>query len=234
MQADVLLPWVVVDEPDRRVAERGRPQHLLDDQLRGVARAHHHRLLAARDDPAGQRPLDQRPREHAHTGDEGETQEQIDEPDAARNADAMDREDREDEVDDKRAEPDTAQRTPHVARRDVSPPAVVEAGEDEDGELDRHHEQDDRRVEVAVVVARSRLVEAKVPGEPPRQRDDPRIDRNVPEPMPVQQPHHATTPAAASTVSTTRSCCSGRIPAQSGTEKFSAAARSVSGRSPSV
>src|SRR5207249_980483 len=125
-------------------------------------------------------------------------------------------------------------RTPHVARGDVPPPAVVEAGEDEDGELDHNDEQDDRRVEIAVVVAGSRLVEAKVPGEPPRQRDNSGIDGDVPEPMPVQQPHQATTPAAASTVSTTRSCWSGRIPAQSGTEKFSAAARSVSGRSPSV
>ena len=185
--ADVLLPGIVVDEPDRRVAERRRPQHLLDDQLRRVAGSDDERLLAARDDPPGQRPLDQRSGEHAHTGDEGEAEQQIDEPDAARNADAMDREDREDEVHRERAETDAAERAPHVPRRDVAPPAVVEAGEDEDRELDRDDQQHDRGVEVAVVVAGARLVEAKVPRQPPGQRDDRGVDGHVPEPVPVER-----------------------------------------------
>ncbi len=55
VQAEVLLARVVVDEPDRRVAERRVAEHLAQDQLRGVARADDEHLLAARDDRARRR-----------------------------------------------------------------------------------------------------------------------------------------------------------------------------------
>ena len=65
VEPEVLLARVVVDEPDRRVAERRVAQHLADDQLRRVAGADDDHLLAARDDRARGRALDQRPREQA-------------------------------------------------------------------------------------------------------------------------------------------------------------------------
>ena len=64
----------------------------------------------------------------------------------------------------------SAERRPHVARRDVPPPAVVEARHREHGQLDRDDDEDDLPVEVVVVVDRSPLVEAKEPRERPRER----------------------------------------------------------------
>ena len=63
VEAQVALARVVVEQADRRVAERRGALHLLHDELAGVAGADDDRLLAARHDPAGQRPLDDRPRE---------------------------------------------------------------------------------------------------------------------------------------------------------------------------
>ena len=94
---------------------------------------------------------------------------------------------------------------------------------------------DDVPLEVAAVVDRRLIVEAEVPGQEPRSDDERGVDADLPQPVPVdRRPHDAGTRAAARTVSTTRSCCAAEIPAQSGTEKFSFAARSVSGRSPSA
>ena len=84
VEAEVALARVVVDDRDRRVAEAGIPQHLLDHELRRIAGADDDRLLAAGDDLARQRPLDQRAREEARPRDEGEAEEQVDEPDARR------------------------------------------------------------------------------------------------------------------------------------------------------
>ena len=51
--------------------------------------------------------------------------------------------------------------------------------------------------------------------------------------MPAEAAHgYAVTPTAERTTSTTRSCASAGIAGQSGTEKFSVAARSVSGSEP--
>ena len=77
VHAEVLLPRVVVDEPDRRVAERVALQHLLDDQLGGVAGADHDHLLAAGDEAACAGPLHQRPREHSCAGDEREQEQPV-------------------------------------------------------------------------------------------------------------------------------------------------------------
>ena len=82
VQAQVALARIVVDDPDRRVAEARVPQHLLDHELRGVAGPDDDRLLAAGHDLPRERPLDQRPGEQARPGDERETEEQVDEPDA--------------------------------------------------------------------------------------------------------------------------------------------------------
>ena len=54
------------------------------DQLRRVAGADDDHLLAARDDPPGRRPLDQRAREQPRAGDEREQQQQVDDRRRAR------------------------------------------------------------------------------------------------------------------------------------------------------
>ena len=58
VEAHVLLVGLVVDEPDRRVAELRALEHLADDHLAGIARADDQRRLAATDDPTS-RTLDQ-------------------------------------------------------------------------------------------------------------------------------------------------------------------------------
>ena len=240
MKAEVLLARVVVDEPDRRVAERRVLQHLAQDQLGGVAGPDDDHLLAARDEGARGRPLDQRAREQARAGHQGEQEQEVDDPDAARNARGVEVEQREDEEGGDGCHGDATDGPPHVLRGHVAPPAVVEAEGDEDRKLDREDESDDVPLEVAVVVDRPpRTLEAQVPREHPRRDDQPGIRADLPEPVPVDRGAHryrmtyAGTPSAARTVSTTRSCWSAVIPAHSGTEKFSLAARSVSGRSPS-
>ena len=79
----------------------------------------------------------------------------------------MQLEEREDDERGERGERDAAERRPHVPRRDVPPPAVVEAGEREHGQLDPDDDEDDLPVEVAVVVDRPALVEPQQPGEHP-------------------------------------------------------------------
>jgi len=182
------------------------------------------------------RALDQRAREEARARHEREAEQEIDEPDAARHRDAMDVEEGEDEEDRDRPEHDAPEHGPHVAGRDVAPPAVVEARQREDGQLHGDDEEDDRPVEVAVVVDRAALVEAEAPGEPPRARDDRRVDGDLPDRVPVDRAadHQArtATPAAARTVETTRAWRSTSIPPHIGSARFSAAARSVSGNEP--
>ncbi len=240
VKAEVLLARVVVDEPDRRVAERRVLQHLAQDQLGRVAGADDDDLLAASDEGARGRPLDQRAGEKARAGHEGEQEEEVDDPDAARDARGVKVEQREDEEGGDGCHGDATDRPPHVLRGHVAPPAVVEAEGDEDRNLDREDESDHIPLEVAVVVDRPpRPLEAQVPREHPGRDDQPGVHADLPEPVPVDRGAHryrmtyAGTPSAARTVSTTRSCCSAVIPAHSGTEKFSLAARSVSGRSPS-
>ena len=127
-----------------------------------------------------------------------------------------------------------AQDAPHVLRRHVAPPAVVEAEGDEDRERDDDDAEDDVQLQIPVVVPGPR-VEAHVPGRDPRERDQRGIDGDLPEAMSVDREAHdyAGTPTAARTASTTRSCCSSAIPPHIGSARFSADARSVSGREPS-
>jgi hypothetical protein len=81
------------------------------------------------------------------------------------------------QVDEQRRDDDTARRAPHVARRDVPPPAVVEAEEDEDGELDPEDDRERLPREEVLVERRNRLVEADPERQPPRGGDQDRIWR---------------------------------------------------------
>src|SRR5262249_6128011 len=131
---------------------------------------------------------------------------------------------------------DTAEDPPHVLCGHVTPPAVVEAEGDEHGERDADDEHDHVPVEVAIVVSRPVGVEADVPRDDPGRGDQRRVDRDLPEAVPVHGGAHvyAGTPATERTASTTRSCCSRSMPPHIGRARFSAAARSVSGRDPSA
>ena len=93
----------------------------------------------------------------------------------------MELEEREDDERGERGERDAAERRPHVTRRDVPPPAVVEAGQPEHGELDPDDDEDDLPVEVVVVVDRPSLVEPQHPGEHPGRRDDRRVGGDLPQ-----------------------------------------------------
>ena len=234
VQPQVLLPRVVVDEPDGRVPERRGAQHLAQDLLGRVSGSHDDDLFAPGDDRPGGRALDQRAREEPAARHEGEQQQEIDDPDPPRNPSRMKGREREDEEHDDDGDADSSEGAPHVPRRDVPPPPVVEPECDEDRNRDGDDEEDDVPVEVPPVVDRRLMVEAHVPGEHPGRSDDGHVDDQLPETVAIDEASHARTPSVACTVSTTRSCCSSVIPAQSGTEKFSRAARSVSGRSPSL
>jgi hypothetical protein len=176
------LARVVVDEPDRRVVEHSRPLHLLHDQASRVTRADDEHFLAARDHgQAG--PLDHRAREQARARDEREREEQVGGGDRPRQADAVHRRDEVDgQVGDEARDDDAARGRPHVANRDVPPPAVVEAEGDEDRELDRNDDQD-RLAEQMRIVDRQPVVEPQLEGEPPGQRDDRPVDEHLPDPV---------------------------------------------------
>ncbi len=180
VEPEVLLARVVVHEPDGRVAERRVAQHLPEDQLGRVTGADDEHFLATRHERARGRSLDDRPREQAHAHDEGEQQEQVDDPDATRDRRGMEVEDREDDEGGDHGDRSAAQHSPHVLRRDVAPPAVVEAEGDEDREHDPDHEDDDVPLQVAVVVHGPVAVEADVPREHPRGGDQRGIDRDLP------------------------------------------------------
>ena len=236
VQPQVLLAGVVVDEPDRRVAEGRVAQHLAEHQLGRVTGADEKNLPATSDDRSGRGPLDERPREQPNSHREREQEEQVDDPDPARHLRRVKVEEREDEEGRDHRHGDAAQHSPHVLRRDVPPPAVVEAEGDEDGQRDPDHERDDIPLEVAVVVARPVRVEADVPRDDPRCGDQGRVDRDLPQAVAVHGRAHAyaATRATERTASTTRSCCSRSMPPHIGRARFSAAARSVSGSDPSA
>ncbi len=186
MQTQVLLPRVVVDEADRRVLERGIPVYLTQDQLGGVSGADDQDFLAARDDRPGRRSLDDRPREEARPHDEREQEEQVDDPDAARNRGWVEVEEREHQERGDDGGRHASKRTPHVLRGHVAPPAVVEAEGDEDREHDPDHEQDHVPLEIAVVVHGPRVAfEADEPGEDPRSSDQRGVDRDLPQSVSV-------------------------------------------------
>ena len=235
VHAEVLLARVVVDEADRRVAEAGRAQHLPQRQLGGVARADDDHLFAACHDRTALRALDDRPREHAGAGDECQRQQRVDHPHCPRHLRGVDVEEAEDEEGDEARREHAARCSPHVPRRDVAPPAVVEAEEREDAELDRRDERQDRPGDVELVVDRQVGVEAEPEGEEPGGDDDREVRRELRQPVAVDGRPHAradATPTASRTVATTRSCTSASIPPQSGSARFSAAAFSVSGSEP--
>ena len=144
VDAVAALARVVVDEADRRVVQLPVALHLAHHQLSRVPRADDQNLLAVRDERAGLRPLDQRAREQARARDEREQQQEVERRDSARQPrGVLGRERVEHEVGERGGDGDTARSSPHVARRDVAPPAVVEAEEHERAELQRDDERDD-------------------------------------------------------------------------------------------
>ena len=232
VDAEVLLARVVVDDPDRRVAELARALHLLDHELARVAGADDDHFLASGDQPRRGRPLEDAPCQETRAGDKPEEQHAVHQRDASREP-TLERIDEVDRVGGDHRSDDHAERgAPHVLRGDVAPPAVVEAERDEDGELDGDDDRD-RRPEAVSEVRRDVEVEPQLEREPPGERDQPCVGRDLPQPVPVDRKHYETgAPTAERTVSTTRSWSSAAMPGHSGTEKFSAAARSVSGSDP--
>ncbi len=181
---------VVVDEADRRVRDQPRALHLLHDQPAGIAGADDDHLLAARDD-AEARPFHHGARQQARAGDERERDQQVHDRDRARQAHVVHRRDEVDgHVGDERRDDDAARRAPHVAHRDVAPPAAVEAEHDEDRELDRDDDED-RPPQQRVVVDRQSLVEAELEREHPRHGDDRRVRQQLQQAVATDSAHAA-------------------------------------------
>ena len=232
---ELSLLGVVVDEADRRVGERTVAADLADEQLAGIAGADDQHLFPVRDEP-GLRALEQRAREQARAGDEREQQQEVDRGDAARQRrGVLGREREQHDVGQHRADRDAARDAPHVARRDVAPPAVVEAAGDEGREVDRDHDPDHLPREELPVEGRDVLVEAEEERQTPRDQDQHRVGQQLPEAVPGdgERGHASTRLEARRSTAATCSCCSFEMPPQSGRQRFSRAARSVSGRSPS-
>src|ERR671924_2206779 len=99
-----------------------------------------------------------------------------------------------DEVGEHTRNRDAAGGTPHVTGRDVAPPAVVEAEQDEDDELDRD-DYEDRVDHQAVVRGGHALVEAEPEREPPRERDQDAVGEQLPDAVAVDRGHETTGPA---------------------------------------
>ena len=234
VEAQVLLAGIVVDEPGRRVAEVRVLQHLAEDELARVAGSHDEHVSPPRDEPPPARALEDRPRGEAGARDEPEQDQPVDDDDPAREPEArhgvpeVERGDRDDGRDG-----DRQQGAPDVADRDVAPPVVVQAEDDEGEDLHADDDEDHVEVEERLVARRNAVVEADVEGEDPRQGDEPRVHDRLPEPVPVERSHQAAfTVEAARRHSTTRSCCSREMAGQIGSARVSRAARSVSGRLP--
>ena len=235
--AGAALAGIVVDEADRRVVQLPVALHLAHHQLSGVTRADDQHLLAVGDETR-LRTLDQRAREQPRAGDEREQQQEVERRDTAwEPRRAVRRERVENEVGERRGDRHAAGGAPHVAGRDVAPPAVVEAEQDEGAELERDDERDDVPVEQVPVEDRRRLVEAEEERQPPGGDDQRRIEDDLPDPVPVDREahavHRATSSEALFSTETTSACCSSVIPAHSGRQRFSRDAFSVSGKSPS-
>ena len=190
VDTEIPLARVVVDDADRRVAERTVPLQLADDELAGVPGADDHDLLAARDQPSDGGSLEDRPRGQPRPGDERDRQQEVEHEDRARQPDSLHRR-REvhrqpgDDGRERYAQNDP----PHVASRHVSPPAVVEAEDDEDAELDPDDEED-RPVEQDFVVRRHSAVEPELEREPPGRGHERRVRGELPEAMPVDREGH--------------------------------------------
>ena len=233
MQTEVLLARVVVHQPDRRVAERRRLEHLADDQLRGVSRAHDEHLLPARDDPARRGAFRDRADEEPRARHENQRQEPVRRGDPARQPDVLDGVDQVDgQVGDEACDRDAADDPPHVPRRDVAPPVVVEAEEEEDDELDPEDDQD-RPLEQRLVEDGNAAVEAELEREVPGRGDERRVGKELPDA--VSRRNHEVIFAAAAlfTASTTQLLDVGGYARPERDRRSSrATARSVSGQRP--
>ncbi len=226
------LARVVVDDADRRVAERWAAQHLADDQLACVPGPDDERLFPACDERSGPGALEDGARQQADPGDEAEQQEQVEREHAARHPESGNGID---EIDRKRGDQarddDAPEHRPHVADRHVAPPVAVEPEEDEDRQLEGNDDVD-RLLEQPAVGRRDPVVEAQPVGQVPGAGDQARVHRHLPQLAAGAEPHAALSRTARSTHSATVFCTSAPIPAQSGKARFSRAAFSVSGSEP--
>ena len=84
VEPEVLLARIVVDDSDRRVAERARLLHLADHELSRVPGADDHDLLAAGDEARGAGSLEDRPSQQARARDEREQEQPVENGDPAR------------------------------------------------------------------------------------------------------------------------------------------------------
>ena len=231
----VPLARVVVDEADRGHSKLSVALHLPHDQLARVTRSHDKHFAAARNN-AGARTLDQRTRQQSRTGDECEQQQVVERRNTSRKPLVRGRKGIEHEIGKQRCHGDAARGAPHVACRDVPPPAVVEAEDNEHRELDGDDDRKHLPREQVPVVDRGCFVETKKVGETPRCGDQRGVEEQLPDAPPVdrQNPHAWTSDDARRRTPTTSACCSSVMPAQSGRQRFSRDAFSVSGNSPAA
>ena len=202
VQTDVLLARGVVDEADRRIAARGRLEHLADHELRRITRSNDDHLLAARHERRCAGPFDQAARKQPRARDQREQDQPVEHRNRAREWKAVDRVGEVNgEVGDDARSGDAPRRAPHVAGGNVTPPTIVEAERDEDRELDRDDDED-RVDHQAVIRARDALVEPQPERKPPGKRNERGVREQLPEPMPVDGNHEATGTDACTTETT--------------------------------
>ena len=179
LQAHVALLRVVVDQADRRVARLAL--QLADHQLRRVPGAHDEHLSATLHQAERVRPLDERARQHPRPADHGQRDQKVEDRDRARQPQLADRlREVDDHVGEHAGRQHADRGAPHIARGEVAPPAVREAEQHEHRHLDRHDDPD-RPVEEGLVEDRQAVVEAQLEGQRPRDRDETRIDPELPD-----------------------------------------------------
>ncbi len=233
VESKVLLARIVVDETDRRIAQIRVLEHFAEDQLAGIARADDEYVAPAGNQPRAAGPLEDRPRGEPGSRDEPDEDQPVDDDDPARKPEGRRVPEVERRHGQDRGDADREERAPDVADRDIAPPVVVQAEDDEGEDLHADHDEHDVQAEERLVAGRHPVVEADVEREDPRQRDETGVDDGLPEAMPVERAHQAAFSAeAARRHSTTCSCSSREMAGQSGSASVSREARSVAGRLP--
>ncbi len=186
LEPHALLAGVVVEQAGRRVAQRALLQHLAHHQLPGLAGADHQHLAPGRQQEAGARPLEDGAGQRARRDQREQREDEVERDDAARQGvDVGEQLQREHH---QHARRDAgAHDVEQVAQRDVAPPARVQAEGDEDDDLD----QDDAPQALVTDLLRPdrQLLEAEEEGRVPGERDQPRVDEDVGQPVPDRKGH---------------------------------------------